>query len=118
MAVRELKKALTDTDEIQITVTGRRSGRKLSYPVWFVQEGETLYLLPVRGSDTHWYKNLLKTPTISISAGGKEWTAQATPITDAAQVRDVVERFKAKYGAPQVRRYYSKLDVAVVVPFA
>jgi hypothetical protein len=39
-------------------------------------------------------------------------------VTDPAKVRDVVEKFRAKYGADQVARYYEKLDVAVEVPLA
>jgi HSP20 family molecular chaperone IbpA len=46
---------------------------------------------------------------------GIEWNATATPITDAAKVRDVVEKFRAKYGADQVKQYYSKFDAAVEV---
>jgi hypothetical protein len=41
-------------------------------PVWFVLEGEKLFLLPVHGSDTQWYKNVLKKPTIRIDAGAWE----------------------------------------------
>jgi hypothetical protein len=41
-------------------------------PVWFVHEGNTLYLLPVQGSDTNWYKNLLVYRTLSISVDGVE----------------------------------------------
>ena len=118
MARDEFKKALKNTDEIEITATGRRSGRKISRPVWFVQEGEKLYLLPVKGSDSDWYKNVLKNPTITLAANGVTWIAQATPITDAAKVRDIVEKFRAKYGADEVKKYYSKLDVAVEVPLA
>ena len=43
---------------------GRKSGRTISIPVWFVLEGEKLYLLPVHGSDTQWYKNVLQNPLI------------------------------------------------------
>ena len=118
MTVPELKNALETTDEIEITVTGRRTGREISNPVWFVQAGDSLYLLPVRGSSGDWYRNVVKTPTIRIAADGAESTVKATPITDAAQVGDVVEKFRAKYGAEQVKRYYSKLDVAVEVPLA
>lgn len=50
--------------QITITVTGRKSGRTISIPVWFVFEDDKLYLLPVRGSDTEWYKNVLKNPKI------------------------------------------------------
>lgn len=118
MALSEFKKALQSTDEIAITVTGRASGRKISRPVWFVQEGEKLYLVPVRGSDSDWYKNVLKNPTITLAANGVRWTATASPITDAAKVRDIVEKFRAKYGVDEVRKYYSKFDVAVEVPLA
>jgi hypothetical protein len=27
--------------------------------VWFVLEGQKLYLLPVKGSETQWYNNVL-----------------------------------------------------------
>ena len=116
MALTEFTEALKNTDEIEITVTGRVSGRKISNPVWFVQEGDTLYLLPVQGSDSDWYKNILKTPTIRLAADGEEWTAKVTPITNGAQVREIVEKFRRKYGADQVKKYYSKFDVAVEVP--
>jgi len=110
------KKALESSEEIELTVPGRRSGRKTSRPVWFVQEGKSLYLLPVTGSDTDWYKNMLKNPTIMLAADGEEWTAKTTPVTDAATVREIVEKFRAKHGAADVKKYYSKFDVAVEVP--
>jgi deazaflavin-dependent oxidoreductase (nitroreductase family) len=116
MARSEPKNVLTSSDEIELTVAGRRSGHKTTRPVWFVQEGKSLYLLPVSGSDTEWYKNMLKNPTIMLAADGEKWTAKATPITDAAKVREIVEKFRAKYGAADVKKYYSKLDVAVEVP--
>jgi deazaflavin-dependent oxidoreductase (nitroreductase family) len=116
MAFNEFEEALKNTGEIEITVTGRKSGRRISSPVWFVQEGEELYLLPVKGSDSDWYKNILNTPTMRLKAGGKEWSAEVKPVTDKLKVRDIVEKFKDKYGAAQVKKYYSKFDVAVAVP--
>jgi hypothetical protein len=78
-------------------------------------EGEKLYLLPVRGSDTQWYKNVLKNPQIRIDARGVESKFRAVPVTDAKAVKSVVEKFREKYGAGDVKKYYSKFDVAVVV---
>ncbi|MGE5319349.1 MAG: nitroreductase/quinone reductase family protein, partial [Hyphomicrobiaceae bacterium] len=101
--------------EIKITVTGRKSGRAISIPVWFVSEAGTLYLLPVQGSDTQWYKNVLKNPSIRITAAGVEAELKVASVTDAPQVKAVVEKFRAKYGAGDVKKYYSKFDVAVVV---
>ena len=47
---------------------------------------------------------------------GITWTAKARPITDPAKVSNIVEKFRAKYGAGNVKKYYSKFDVAVEVP--
>jgi deazaflavin-dependent oxidoreductase (nitroreductase family) len=110
----DLKDRLSRYREITITVTGRKSGRAISIPVWFVLEDDKLYLLPVQGSDTQWYKNVLKNPMIRIDARGAEADLRAVPITDAAQVTSVVEKFRKKYGANDVTKYYSKFDVAVL----
>jgi hypothetical protein len=113
MAMADVKQALASTEELEITVTGRNSGRKISLPVWFVLEGEALYLLPVKGSASNWYKNILRNPTMMISARGMEITVNVKPIIDPPTVREVVEKFRAKYGTANIQRYYSKFDVAV-----
>ena len=113
-----LKDRLSRYREINLTVTGRKSGRTISQPVWFVYDvvshDDKVYLLPVRGSDTQWYKNVLKDPLIRIDARGADGEFQAVAITDQARVSSVVEKFRSKYGASDVKKYYSKLDVAVV----
>ncbi len=110
-----LKDRLSRYRQIKINVIGRKSGRTISIPVWFVLDGENLYLLPVEGSDTQWYKNLLSNQSIRIDARGPKAEFNAVPITDAKQVSSVVARFRAKYGASDVKKYYSKFDVAVLV---
>ena len=109
-----LKDRLSRSREVNITVTGRKSGRSISIPVWFVSEDNKLYLLPVTGSDTQWYKNVLKNPSIQIEAGGAKADRKVAPVTDPKQVASVVEKFRAKYGSSDVKKYYSKLDVAVL----
>ena len=115
MARTNFRSAVQSASEIEITVTGRTSGRSLSYLVWFALEGDKLYLIPVRGSDTDWYKNVRKTPTIRLEARGKTFTTSARLLTDEAQIGKVVEKFRDKYGR-NVKAYYPKLDVAVEVP--
>jgi hypothetical protein len=110
-----LKERLARYRQIKISVIGRKSGRAISIPVWFVLEGEKLFLLPVRGSDTQWYKNLLTNRMIRIDARGVEAEFRAMPIAGARAVKSVVEKFREKYGASDVKKYYSKFDVAVRV---
>ena len=117
MAQTDFRTALQGSNEIEITVTGRTSGRTHSYPVWFALDGNTLYLIPVKGSETEWYKNLRKRPSIQLSAHGKTLTASARFLTDQAQLDQILERFRDKYGR-NVKSYYPKYDVAVEVPLA
>lgn len=109
----KLADRLSRSNEINLTVTGRKSGRTITNPVWFVFD-DKLYLLPVKGSDTQWYKNVLANPKIKIDARVAEADLKAVAVTDPEQVSSVVEKFRAKY-AGDVKKYYSKFDVAVVI---
>jgi deazaflavin-dependent oxidoreductase (nitroreductase family) len=80
---KAFKERLSKSSEITITVTGRKSGRPVSIPVWFVFDDDKLNLLPVKGSDTQWYKNVLKNPSLPIDAGGQ--LNEAEFITDASK---------------------------------
>jgi deazaflavin-dependent oxidoreductase (nitroreductase family) len=115
MAHTDFSADLQNASEIEITVTGRTSGRSLTYPIWFAVDGDKLYLIPVKGSDTEWYKNLRKTPTIRLTARRKTLTASPRFLTDQEQLDQVLEKFRAKYGR-NVKSYYPKYDVAVEVP--
>jgi deazaflavin-dependent oxidoreductase (nitroreductase family) len=118
MAREDFKKALEDSREIDLTVIGRTSGREISNPVWFVRDGEKLYLVPAKGSDSDWYKNVLKTPTIRLATEAEQLEATATPTSDTPKVEEVLDKFRTKYGARDVAAYYPKHDVAVEVPLA
>ena len=117
MAQTDFRTALQGANEIEITVTGRTSGRSLTYPIWFALDGNKLYLIPVKGSDTEWYKNVRKTPTIRLEARGKTFTTNARLLMDEAQLDKILEKFRDKYGR-NVKSYYPKLDVAVEVSLA
>jgi deazaflavin-dependent oxidoreductase (nitroreductase family) len=113
MKDNELKDRLARYREINLTVTGRKSGKTISRPVWFVAKGNKLYLLPVQGSNTQWYQNVLKNPSIEVRARDAKGKFKAVPATDAATVKSIIEEFREKYGAADVKKYYSKFDVAV-----
>jgi len=109
-----LKDRLDRYRQIKISVIGRKSGKTISIPVWFVLESDKLYLLPVQGSDTQWYKNVFHNPSIRIDARGVEAEFRVVPITEPKAVKSVIEKFREKCGAGDVKKYYSKFDVAVV----
>ena len=116
MSKSALKDILDRANELSLTVRGRKSGHDISRPVWFVHEDNTLYLLPVQGSDTNWYRNVLEDPTMKISVDGQELSGKAKIITDANTPKEIVDKFKLKYGNSDIKKYYTKFDVAVEFP--
>jgi deazaflavin-dependent oxidoreductase (nitroreductase family) len=116
MKVADFEAALERTEEVEITTTGRVTGRQISAPVWFVRRGQTLYLVPGDGTDSQWYKNVLKTPAIRLAARGAVYSASATPITDPGAFAQVLGYFEAKYGRQSVHAYYPNPNVALEVP--
>jgi hypothetical protein len=61
----DLKDRLARYPQIKISVIGRKSGQTISIPVWFVLEGEKLYLLRVQASETQWHKKRAPEPVDS-----------------------------------------------------
>ena len=53
-------------------------------------------------------------PPIWIDAQGAAAEVSGMSITEPKAVKSVVEKFREKYGAKDVKKYYSKFDVAVV----
>jgi hypothetical protein len=118
MAGEKFKDALRDRNEVDLTVTGRKTGHESTRPIWFVVDGERLLLLPVSGSDSNWYRNAVKNPEIRLSADGAELRATAKPIEDPEGLADVVGKFGEKYGADRVAEYYPNQDAALEVPLS
>ena len=111
---KPINDVLDKSDEIELIVTGRISGKEIPRPVWFVNEDDLLYLLPVQGSNTNWYKNVQKNPHVKISTRGQQIiTGKVKAITDTDKVKEVIEKFKSKYGVSDVKKYYTKFDVYV-----
>ena len=111
----KLLAALRKDEEIQLSVIGRKTGRKIPRPVWFVLRGNELLFLPVRGTSTQWYKNIMKNPHIEIDRRGQHYDGDARPITDKNRVSEIVELFRKKHGASDIKKYYPKLDAAAAL---
>jgi deazaflavin-dependent oxidoreductase (nitroreductase family) len=115
MAGSDFASALDGVKEISLTTTGRRSGRESSRPVWFVRQGGTLYLVPVTGTASQWYQNILATPAIRLAAAGTQYATDAVPVREAGNVAQILDAFRAKYGARDVASYYPNPNAAVEI---
>src|SRR3954447_14966882 len=111
----EFVSGLERASEVDLTVVGRRSGRESTRPVWFVREDRRVYLVPIYGTDSAWYKNVLDTPAVRLDVAGRELAASATPVIDADRLAAVVDAFKAKYGDASFERHYPHPNAAVEI---
>jgi len=119
LSVTDFIEALESKSELKITVKGRRTKKEHLTTVWFVHKENRIYLLPVRGSDTDWYKNVLKDPNITLTVGGTSIPVKAEPISEPDNVQKIIKLFANKYGGmSEINKWYSKLDVAIKIPIA
>jgi hypothetical protein len=67
LRLAEFKQARAPTFEIEMSVTGRTSGREIAIPVWFVEQGAKVYLLPV---SVHFARKVMyeRTKEVSLAA--------------------------------------------------
>ncbi len=118
MATNKLVAALKSAEELQLVVKGRRSGKDIPRPVWFALRNNEVLFLPVTGSQTQWYKNILKNPGVRISVASQTYGGRLETITEKREVSEIVELFGKKYGAGDIKKYYPRLDVAARLPLA
>jgi len=99
-ATPEVAAALTrvkDRSSIELTTTGRRTGKPHIRPVWFVVSGNKILLQAGHDGKTDWYEYLEKTPAVSLRCGNYTFRGRAARLIDPTQVEDVHRLFLKKY---------------------
>lgn len=96
-----------DRGTLDITTTGRRSGKPHTVPIWFVAEGTTLYLGTLNAK-RDWVRNLSKTPEVGLDIGGLRLRGRATTVTDAALERHIHDLITRKYWMAWIGSWFGK----------
>src|SRR6059036_1575784 len=94
-ALDRIKSAST----VELTTTGRRTGKEHKKPVWFVVQDGTIVVQAGKDGKTDWYRNLTKTPTAVVRQDGYSFRVRAAMVTDAQRVEAVHKLF-----TPSTRR--------------
>lgn len=115
MSWKNAEEALKKNEEIKITFVGRKSKKKISTPVWYVFENNSILLLPVSGSKTNWLRNIVVTPKIDIELDSIKISGECEILTNKKDIDHVIAKFKEKYGEEEIKKWYSGFDVAVRV---
>jgi deazaflavin-dependent oxidoreductase (nitroreductase family) len=111
MAAR-IADSLMASDEIELTVKGRKSGLLIPRPVWFTlsKDGRSLFLVPEKGKKTQWYLNVKRDPVVKIRVRGISFTGEAVELPEV-RFGEVLASFVEKYGREDIYRYYPKIGV-------
>jgi deazaflavin-dependent oxidoreductase (nitroreductase family) len=82
---------------LELTTTGRTSGQARTVTIWFVREGDHIYVQSGKEGMTDWYRNALKTPAVGLRIGTLALRGRARPIDDAKESERIHELFAGKY---------------------
>jgi deazaflavin-dependent oxidoreductase (nitroreductase family) len=88
---------IADGSTIEITTTGRKTGKAHTRPIWFVVDGSRILVQAGKGGKTDWYENLLANPSAVLRSGDVTLRARATPVSDPARIEQIHGLFLAKY---------------------
>jgi deazaflavin-dependent oxidoreductase (nitroreductase family) len=80
----------------RLTHRGRKSGKSYQVTIWFMVDGDTVYLATANAS-RQWVRNVKANPAVSFDVGGQTFSGTAEPVHDAAEVRHVMDLAVAKY---------------------
>ena len=95
-----IRKALETDRTIDITTTGRTSGRPRRIEMWFHNLDGRLYLTGTPGT-RDWYANLQQHPAFTFHLKGRvraDLPARATAIVDPARRRTILARLLERLG--------------------
>jgi deazaflavin-dependent oxidoreductase (nitroreductase family) len=93
---------LAAEDYCYITTTGRVSGKPREIEIWFVLEGETLYMLSGGRDRSDWVKNLQRDPRVRVRIASAFFDGKARIVEDpqeAGRARDLLhDKYAPGYG--------------------
>lgn len=93
---------IRDGSNIEITTTGRKSGKPHTKPIWYVVDGGRVIVQSGKDGKTDWYRNLQKTPAVVLKADQYSFRARGRTITDQKEVERVHALFRDKYTSARV----------------
>jgi deazaflavin-dependent oxidoreductase (nitroreductase family) len=88
---------IQDRSTIDLTTTGRKSGKPHVRPIWFVVSDGKIVVQAGKDGKTDWYRNFLKKPNGVVKQGEYSFRVRATPIDDPSQVEAMHKLFLKKY---------------------
>jgi len=114
-------RAVLTVPSLMLTTTGRKSGEKYLFPLFYGRAGDSYFVVASKGgSPQHpgWYRNLLANPEVEIQVGTKKMRARARTATGAERAglwKKALE-FWPPYADYQLKTQGREIPVVVLDP--
>jgi deazaflavin-dependent oxidoreductase (nitroreductase family) len=96
MTPRDRLARVADRSTLRLTHRGRRSGKPYEVTIWFMVEGDVVYLVTAN-RERQWVRNVAANPTVVLRVGDATFSGRAEPITAPAVTDHVADLMAAKY---------------------
>ncbi len=106
-----------------LTTTGRKSGEKYLFPLFYGEAGGSYYVIASKGGAPEhpgWYRNILANPDVEVQVGTKKLHAKARTATGAEREKlwDEAVKFFPPYADYKVKAAGREIPVVVLDPVA
>jgi deazaflavin-dependent oxidoreductase (nitroreductase family) len=89
-------KPVTGKQTARLTHYGRKTGNPHEVTIWFVLDGDRLYIGTANVS-RQWVRNVQKTPQVKLSIGSESFEGTARFLTDRAEHERAMAAIRRKY---------------------
>jgi len=94
--------SIADVKTLKLTTTGRKSGQPRTAEIWFVVEGDHLFVQAGKAAQKGWLVNVKHAPQVQLDIAGTKLHGRATVIQDAAEREHVLALIRQKYWRARV----------------
>lgn len=94
--------ALAEARALKITTIGRKTGKRRTAEIWFVVEGDHLFVQAGEKAHKGWLANIRSNPEVDLEIAGTKLHGRATVISDAVEGQRVLALFRQKYWLARV----------------
>ena len=97
---------IQDQSTVTLVTKGRKSGLERRVTIWFVREGESIYVQSGKEGKTDWYRNLRGNPDVKLEFEGLTVGGSAHAVDDAKETERVHQLFREKYLRARVMGWF------------
>jgi len=89
--------AVADAKTLKLTTTGRKSGQPRTAEIWFVTEGDHLFVQAGKAAQKGWLVNVKSNPQVGVDINGIKLRGRASVVTDPGEREHVLSLVRQKY---------------------